>query len=170
MESHITSRLRRVLAMCLLALTSCTDPKPDFGFLVESGSGISPGQPVEWREVPVGTVAQLRPDRGRIRVDVLLLPEFRGAMPSDLRARVVHGFLDEKPRILLFNQGEPGHPLAKGSLIPTETSTPADRARHTIRELKRAGREVGAVIERAVEECLPQSASSRSTQAPSPEP
>jgi len=141
------------LGATLATLVSCGDPRPDFGFLVETGRDITPGQPVEWREVSVGTVAELRPDRGQIRVDVRLFPQFQGAMPADLRARVVRGFLDERSRVVLVNAGTTPQHLPKNSLIPTETETPASRTLQTLRQVTRAGREIGEAIQQAIEEC-----------------
>ena len=121
----VTGFLFTLVSVLLLSLgvAGCGKAKPDFFVLVENANGVAPQSKVMWRGVEVGTVTEVKPDAGKIRLDVILSPEYKGQIRDGVRAKPMKDFSGLAAPILnLFGGSEATAPVVpQGSQVPEAT-------------------------------------------------
>jgi len=106
-----------------LGMAGCGKAKPDFFVLAENANGIAVESKVMWRGVEVGKVTAVSPEAGKIRLDAVLLKEYRGQLRTGIKAKPMKNLTGENlPVLNLFGGADPAAPvLPKGSQIPEAT-------------------------------------------------
>ena len=112
-----------VLLAVISVLAGCGKAKPDFFVLAENANGVATQSKVMWRGVEVGKVTAVSPDAGKIRLDAVLLKEYRGQLRTGIKAKPMKNLTGQGVPVLnLFGGSDPAAPvLPKGSQIPEAT-------------------------------------------------
>lgn len=111
------------LVFLTLGMAGCGKAKPDFFVLAENANGVAVQSKVMWRGVEVGKVTAVSPDAGKIKLDVVLLKEYRGQLRTGIKAKPMKNLTGQGVPVLnLFGGSDPAAPvLPKGSQIPEAT-------------------------------------------------
>jgi hypothetical protein len=112
-----------VLLAVISVLAGCGKAKPDFFVLAENANGVAAQSKVMWRGVEVGKVTEVSPDAGKIRLDAVLLKEYRGQLRTGIKAKPMKNLTGQGVPVLnLFGGSDTAAPvLPKGSQIPEAT-------------------------------------------------
>lgn len=102
-------------------------PPPDLRVHVQDAQGVGAGAAVQWRGVEVGRVDSVTMDKGLVRVDVMLHPDYRGKLHEGVRARPARGLFGRGPASLDLYGGDDTRRsvLNRGSVIAEASMTDA---------------------------------------------
>ena len=116
-----------VMAACGLALlmgSGCRGRGSDLLVSVQDARGLATESKVLWKGTEVGQVKAVRPEAGRLMIEVELWPSYRGALRQGAIAKPMNGvFTRFVPVLEIYGGDDPGAaPLAHGAVLPEATN------------------------------------------------
>ena len=99
------------------------DTTADLYATMENAEGLTPGSPVMWRGVQIGTVDSLQLTDAGVSVAINVLPEHRGQLRDDARAKVTRSVLTRNlPSLQIYGGTDASRNLlSRGAVIPEAT-------------------------------------------------
>lgn len=118
-----------VAALVAVVASGCGDRRPDLTASVGDAKGVGIESQVVWNGAEVGRVVAVRPEGGRLALDIELGPAYRGQLRQGLVAKPMNGvFTGFTPVLELYGGDDPAAPaLERGALIGEATVLQAAR-------------------------------------------
>lgn len=118
---HCSIALRAILVLSLTIILGCgRKQKDDFHIFLEDAKGLTVESEVRWRGMDVGKVRAVSAEDDRVRIDVVLDPQYRDQLHEGVKAKPSTGFLRQGSVVLeLYGGSDQEAPiLPQGSEIP----------------------------------------------------
>jgi hypothetical protein len=109
----IVRRLMTIsIVLFLIVMGGCGKSKSDHYVLTSNAKEIKPDAKVMWQGVHIGSVSRIRPDQGKIRIDLKLLPKYKNSLRVGVKAKVVRDYSTPSISMLkLYGGNDPSLPL-----------------------------------------------------------